>query len=81
MEGVSCERPDPPLVTTGRELLLRLFDLKAPAAQSGLFISVAPKRERPPEISEAPRPADLEMTGEAGRDLSSAPMRAVQMTN
>jgi hypothetical protein len=29
----------------------------------------------------APRPADFRVTGEAGRDLSSAPMRAAQMTN
>jgi hypothetical protein len=35
----------------------------------------------PPWIAEAPRPADFRVTGEAGRDLSSAPMRAAQMTN
>jgi hypothetical protein len=32
-------------------------------------------------IAEAPRPADFRVTGEAGRDLSSALMRAAQMTN
>jgi hypothetical protein len=30
---------------------------------------------------EASRPAILEILGEAGRDLSSAPMRMTQMTN